>query len=262
MYQKKENKLFKIIQIPILTDNYSYLISDENSAITACIDPGNFDEIDKCLKENDLKLDYILSTHHHIDHVGGNLLLKKKYECKIVGNYHDRDRIPGIDIELKDSETFSVGNNDLIVIETPGHTVGHICYHFEDNSTLFSGDTLFSLGCGRLFEGSCEQMVESILKLRSLPGNTKLYCGHEYTESNAKFAFHLNSTDEKLKKKIQQIQKKREKSEPTIPSTISEEIELNPFMKFDDKKFLDLIGIKNISDEENFKKLRKMKDEF
>ena len=129
MYQKKENKLFKIIQIPILTDNYSYLISDENSAITACIDPGNFDEIDKCLKENDLKLDYILSTHHHIDHVGGNLSLKKKYDCKIVGNYHDRDRIPGIDIELKDLETFSVGVNNLIVIETPGHTVGHICYH-------------------------------------------------------------------------------------------------------------------------------------
>ncbi len=254
--------MLKISLIPILEDNYSYIISDLKSEVTACVDPGSSEEIEGFLKKNNLKLDYILSTHHHFDHVDGNLSLKKKFNCKIVGNYHDRDRIPGIDITLKDSESFSIGEHKLIVMETPGHTIGHICYYLNDISTLFSGDTLFSLGCGRLFEGSCKQMVQSILKIRSLPGKTKVYCGHEYTESNARFALHLNSEDMELKKKIEQIKKKRDNLQPTIPTTISKEVELNPFMKFDDLDYLNSIGLENVSNEENFRKIRKMKDEF
>ncbi len=254
--------MVNVVQIPLLIDNYSYIISDDSFKVTACIDPGNSDEVLRYLEKNNLRLDYILNTHHHHDHVGGNLELKNKFNCKIVGNFHDKKRIPGIDIGLKDSEIFNVGGIQLKVIETPGHTVGHICYYSNENDLLFSGDTLFSLGCGRIFEGSYEQMAESILKLRSLPGKTKIYCGHEYTHSNAKFAFYLDNKNLKLKRKIQHIKNKREKSQSTIPSTIFEEIELNPFMKFDDKKYLDSIGIKNVSSTENFRKIRKMKDEF
>ena len=254
--------MFSVMQIPLLKDNYSYIISDIISKTTTCIDPGNAEEILRYLKKNNLKLDYILNTHHHSDHVGGNLELKKIFNCKIVGSFTDLNRIPGIELGLKDQELFDLGGSKLRVIETPGHTVGHICFYSYESKSLFSGDTLFSLGCGRLFEGSCKQMMESLLKLRSLPGETKVYCGHEYTQSNSKFVFHLDKNNENLKRKIEQIKDKRNRLESTVPSTISEEIELNPFMKFDDEGYLDVIGFKNVSNEENFRKIRKMKDDF
>ncbi len=254
--------MIKIIQISSLSDNYSHIILDKNAKITACVDPSVSEDVVKVLEKNDLRLDFILNTHHHHDHTGGNLELKKKYGCKIIGSYSDQARIPGIDIKLRDKESFNIGDSSFIVIETPGHTVGHICFYFRDQHILFSGDTLFSLGCGRLFEGSYEQMTKSILKIRSLPKKTKIFCGHEYTESNAKFAKYLDSNDSLLKKKITQIKYKRSKSLSTIPFFLEDEIKLNPFMKFDNPDYLKTINVDDVSKVENFKKIRLMKDNF
>ena len=254
--------MIEIIQIPLLSDNYSYIIRDKNTNITGCIDPSVAKDVANVLQNRGIDLNFILNTHHHQDHVGGNLELKEIYNCKIIGCSDDQNRIPGIDIKLKDSEEFNIGESVFKVIDTPGHTIGHICFYFEDQNFLFCGDTIFSLGCGRLFEGSYEQMTESILKIRSLPDCTKIFCGHEYTESNAKFAEFLDSGDDLLKKKILNIKKDRLESKPTIPAVLEEEKKLNPFMKFDNQEYLDSIKIENISNAENFKKIRIMKDNF
>ena len=254
--------MIEIIQIQLLSDNYSYIIRDKNTNITCCIDPSVAKDIVNVLQNRGIDLNFILNTHHHQDHVGGNLELKEIYNCKIIGCSDDQNRIPGIDIKLKDSEEFNIGESVFKVIDTPGHTIGHICFYFEDQNFLFCGDTIFSLGCGRLFEGSYEQMTESILKIRSLPDCTKIFCGHEYTESNAKFAEFLDSGDDLLKKKILNIKKERLESKPTIPAVLEEEKKLNPFMKFDNQEYLDSIKIENISNAENFKKIRIMKDNF
>ena len=254
--------MIEIIQIQLLSDNYSYIIRDKNTNITGCIDPSVAKDIVNVLQNRGIDLNFILNTHHHQDHVGGNLELKEIYNCKIIGCSDDQNRIPGIDIKLKDSEEFNIGESVFKVIDTPGHTIGHICFYFEDQNFLFCGDTIFSLGCGRLFEGSYEQMTESILKIRSLPDCTKIFCGHEYTESNAKFAEFLDSGDDLLKKKILNIKKDRLESKPTIPAVLEEEKKLNPFMKFDNQEYLDSIKIENISNAENFKKIRIMKDNF
>ena len=254
--------MIEIIQIPLLSDNYSYIIRDKKTNITGCIDPSVAKDIVNLLQNKGIDLNFILNTHHHQDHVGGNQELKEMYNCKIIGCYDDQNRIPGIDIKLKDSEEFNIGESIFKVINTPGHTIGHISFYFKDQNFLFCGDTIFSLGCGRLFEGSYEQMTESILKIRSLPDSTKIFCGHEYTESNAKFAEFLDPGDDALKKKILNIKKDRLESKPTIPAILEEEKKLNPFMKFDNQEYLDSIKIENISNAENFKKIRIMKDNF
>ena len=254
--------MIEIIQIPLLSDNYSYIIIDKNTNITGCIDPSVAKDIVNVLQNRGVDLNFILNTHHHQDHVGGNQELKEIYKCKIIGSYDDQNRIPGIDIKLKNSEEFYMGESVFKIIDTPGHTIGHICYYFQDQNFLFCGDTIFSLGCGRLFEGSYEQMTESILKIRSLPDSTKIFCGHEYTESNAKFAEFLDPGDELLKKKMLNIKQDRLESKPTIPAILEEEKKLNPFMKFDNQEYLDSIKIENISNAENFKKIRIMKDNF
>ena len=254
--------MIEIIQIPLLSDNYSYIIVDTDTNITGCIDPAVAKDVVNVLQNRGMDLNFILNTHHHQDHVGGNKELKEIYNCKIIGCYDDQNRIPGIDIKLKNSEEFNMGESVFKVIDTPGHTIGHICFYFKDQNSLFCGDTIFSLGCGRLFEGSYEQMTESILKIRSLPDSTKIFCGHEYTASNAKFAKFLDPGDDLLKKKILNIKKDRLESKPTIPATLGEEKKLNPFMKFDNQEYLESIKIENISNAENFKKIRIMKDNF
>ncbi|MEE2695329.1 MAG: hydroxyacylglutathione hydrolase [Pseudomonadota bacterium] len=254
--------MIEVRQISVLSDNYVYLITDNETKITACIDPSVSQRVIEVIEKENLNLGFILNTHHHYDHVGGNLELKERYNCEIIGNKNDKERIPGIDIYLKENDEFKLGNSRFKVLEISGHTVGHVGYYFKSDSILFCGDTLFSLGCGRLFEGSSIQMVESLLKIRSLPEDTKIFCGHEYTESNAEFALHLNPKDTLLKKKMEEIKKKRKKLSPTVPSELKEEKKLNPFLKFDDQEYLDLIGIENVSNEENFKKIRILKDNF
>ena len=249
-------------QIPVMADNYIYILLDKDTKQTACVDPGVTNEVESFFEKKKIKLDFILNTHHHLDHIGGNLKLKQKYNCKIVGNKHDSDRIPGIDIFLEEGDTFSLGNSKCSVIEVSGHTNGHISYFFKEDLALFCGDTLFSLGCGRLFEGTPSQMVNSLNKIRSLPDETKVYCAHEYTESNSKFVNHLTPNDSLLLKKINDIKAKREKNIPTVPSLLKEEKRLNPFLKFDDPEFIKSIGMEFNSSEENFGKIRRLKDVF
>ena len=254
--------MIEVIQIPALQDNYIYFIIDKQSSLTACVDPSLADPVINLLKKKNLKLDFILNTHHHYDHVGGNLELKEKTQCKIIGAEIDKKRIPGIDICLKDKEIFFLGSSKFIVIETPGHTVGHICFYFDGNNILFSGDTLFALGCGRLFEGTPKQMWSSLKFIKNLPNETLIYCGHEYTESNLKFAISLLPDDKDLEKKKNKIKSLRKKGISTIPTTIGEEKRFNPFLKIDDDEFLEKIDLKNLEENTVFEKIRKLKDIF
>ena len=173
--------------IKCLKDNYSYLVIDEKNQSACVIDPSEAPPIIEYLEKNNIKLDFILNTHHHYDHVGGNKELKEKYGAKVLGFFEDKERIPEIDILLKDNEIWKNDNFEAKIIHIPGHTSGHICYYFKNEKIAFTGDTLFSLGCGRIFEGTYEQMFSSLNKIKTMPLDTKIYCGHEYTLNNSKF---------------------------------------------------------------------------
>jgi len=234
--------------IPCLQDNYSYLIIDKENNTACVIDPSEADPIIEYLENNKIKLKFILNTHHHYDHVGGNQKLKEKYGANVIGYRGDKERIPKIDILLDDQETWIHKNFETKIIYIPGHTLGHICFYFYKEESVFTGDTLFSLGCGRIFEGTYSQMFDSLMKLKELPHNTKIYCGHEYTKKNSNFCLAHDANNENLKTKIQDIDAKLKSGLPTIPSTIKDELECNIFLKSD-----------NI---ETFSKLRDLKDNF
>ncbi len=167
-----------ITTIPCLADNYAYVIHDSKSKTTGVVDPSEAAPIISFLQKEKLKLNYILNTHHHFDHIGGNIELKKMYDAKVIGFEGDKHRIPGIDINLKDQEAWNFGNSIVKIFHIPGHTLGHICFFFEKEKIVFTGDTLFSLGCGRIFEGDYKQMLNSLNKIKKLPRDTKIYCGH------------------------------------------------------------------------------------
>ena len=209
--------------ISCLSDNYSYLIHDQDANTVAIIDPSDFDQCDQIIKKKYNKLDYILNTHHHLDHIGGNQKLKEKYKSKILGSEIDKDRIPGIDIALKEKQSFKIGNTSFEVIFIPGHTTGHIAFYFKDEKIVFTGDTLFSLGCGRVFEGTYEQMFNSLNKLKNLPIDTKIYCGHEYTKKNLEFCLEYDLNNDYLRKKSNWINSKIESNSPTVPVSVDEE---------------------------------------
>ena len=248
--------------IHCLNDNYSYLIRDDQTNTVAIIDPSEFGPCDEKIDEKYKKLDFILVTHHHFDHVGGNTELKKKYSSKILGFEKDEKRIPGIDILLKDDQNFKIGNLEFKTIFIPGHTSGHIAFYFEKEKVVFTGDTLFSLGCGRVFEGTCQQMFESLNKIKNLPGDTKIYCGHEYTKNNLEFCIKFNPGNNYLKNKKKFIETKVRDKKPTIPSTVKDEILTNIFLRYDDPAIKDALNLKNATDLEIFTKLRDLKDNF
>jgi hydroxyacylglutathione hydrolase len=234
--------------IPCLQDNYSYLIIDKKDNIACVIDPSEADPIIEYLENNKIRLKFILNTHHHYDHVGGNKRLKQKYGASIVGYKEDKQRIPEIDILLNDQEIWVHENFEAKIIYIPGHTNGHICFYFYKEQSVFTGDTLFSLGCGRIFEGTYSQMFNSLMKLKELPQNTKVYCGHEYTKKNSDFCLTHDPNNKNLKTMIDRIDTKLKIGLPTIPSTIKDELECNIFLK-----------CKNV---ETFSKLRDLKDNF
>jgi hydroxyacylglutathione hydrolase len=234
--------------IKCLQDNYSYLVIDDINQTACVIDPSDAEPIIQFVENNKINLKYILNTHHHYDHVGGNLELKKKYNANILGFIGDRDRIPGIDIFLKDNQVWEKDNFKAKIYHIPGHTIGHIAYHFFEEKKIFTGDTLFSLGCGRIFEGTYEQMFDSLNKIKALPKDTKVYCGHEYTLQNSNFCIANDSKNSKLKDKVIKIKEKIDKGLPTIPTILNDEIECNIFLKAKDVK--------------TFSKLRDLKDNF
>ena len=223
--------MIDIIKIPVLSDNYTYLIIDKKSKVSACIDPAVFLDVQKVLEARNIRPNFILNTHHHSDHIGGNIELKKKHDCKIIGNFFDKERIPGIDIQLKENDIFKIGESSFTVIETSGHTIGHICFYFNERKILFSGDTLFYAGCGRLFEGTPEDMLFSMDRYKELPSDTLVYCGHEYTESNLKFAMTVEPHNEEILKALKEVQKSRSINKPSLPSRIDIELKINPFMR-------------------------------
>jgi hydroxyacylglutathione hydrolase len=248
--------------IACLNDNYSYLLHEESSNTVAIIDPSEFEACDKIIGKNYKKLDFILNTHHHYDHVGGNKELKKKYNSTVLGFENDKNRIPGIDKVLKDNQDFKIGLLNFNTIFIPGHTRGHVAFYFKKEKILFTGDTLFSLGCGRVFEGTYEQMFQSLKKLKSLPDDTKVYCGHEYTYKNLEFCLTFNPNNNFLKKKKSEIELSLKNKKPTIPSTIGDEIRANIFFRFNDPDVKKAINLENSSDIEVFTKLRDLKDNF
>ena len=248
--------------IPCLNDNYSYLIKDDQTDTVAIIDPSEFSPCDEKINQEYKKLDFILNTHHHFDHIGGNADLKKKYGSKILGFEKDKKRIPEIDILLKDDQEFKIGNLKFKTLFIPGHTLGHIAFYLENEKIVFTGDTLFSLGCGRVFEGTYQQMFNSLNKIKSLPGDTRIYCGHEYTKNNLGFCLKFNPNNKHLKYKKKVIDAKIKEGKPTIPSTIKDEIQTNIFLRYDDLDVKHALNLKNASDLEIFTKLRDLKDNF
>ncbi len=253
----------KIEVIPCLKDNYSYLIIDGKKNKTCVVDPSEAKPIIDFLEKNNLKLHYILNTHHHYDHVGGNIELKKKYNAKVIGFNGDYKRIPGIDIKLNDDEIWAQDNFEAKIIHIPGHTLGHICFYFYKQNIIFTGDTLFSLGCGRIFEGTYQQMFSSLQKIKKLPPKTKIYFGHEYTQQNSNFCLKYDDKNQNLIKKIKEINEKIKNNIPTVPTTLEEELKNNIFLRSDNHKIKTNLNINdNSSPLTIFSKLRDLKDNF
>lgn len=254
--------MFEIITLPVLVDNYIYLLHDPVSQETAVIDPAFAQPVLNVLEKKGWRLTYILNTHHHSDHVGGNLQLKQKTGCKIIAAQADWDRIPGIDQGVNDGDAISFGRHKANVISTPGHTRAHIVYHFAEDNILFCGDTLFVMGCGRLFEGTAEQLWHSLQKLKGLPKETLVYCTHEYTQTNGRFALTVEPENQLLRQRMIEVNRLRSNNQPTVPTTISEELATNPFFREDSEELQNTVDMRNENPVEIFAKVRRLKDNF
>lgn len=223
--------MLEIVLVPCLSDNYAYLIRDAASGAVGIVDPSEAPPVQAALDARGWKLTHIFNTHHHFDHTGGNLDLKAATGASITGPRADAHRIPGIDSGVGEGDTIAFGSETAQVFDIPAHTSGHIAIYFPQSKAVFTGDTLFAMGCGRLFEGTPAQMFTAMRKLEALPGDTRVYCGHEYTESNGRFALHVEPANDALIANMADVKAKRAKGEPTIPSTIALERATNPFMR-------------------------------
>ncbi|MGH1375771.1 MAG: hydroxyacylglutathione hydrolase [Alphaproteobacteria bacterium] len=235
--------------LPIIphNQNYAYFIQTAQG-VSAIIDPGEADPIIEFLDAHDFVPDYIINTHHHWDHVDGNAKITKRYGTKIIAPAKEKQRIGQVDIPLNDNESFDFGGDIMRTIETPGHTAGALCYYFEESGIVFTGDTLFSMGCGRLFEGTPEQMYISLQRLMELPDETLVYCGHEYTKGNAGFCLSYDRNNPVLRARIEEVKALRKEGKPTLPTSIGLEKQTNIFMQ--------------AKSAEEFAALRKKKDNF
>jgi hydroxyacylglutathione hydrolase len=252
----------EIVAVPALQDNYAYLIHDPPSGATAVVDPSEAPPVLQALGSRGWGLDWILNTHHHPDHTGGNLALKAKTGARVIAPRRNLEQIPGIDQPVEDGQSVRIGGAQAWVIGIPGHTLGHTAYWFESEGAVFTGDTLFLLGCGRLFEGTPAQMWASLQKLRALPPATRVYCGHEYTEKNAAFARTVDPANPALATRSEAIARIRAAGQPTVPGTLAEESATNPFLRADDPGLQRVLGMEGESATEVFAALRRRKDEF
>ena len=253
--------MLEIVHVPLLIDNYGYLLHDPDTGATAVVDPSQAAPVLKILKERNWKLTSILNTHHHYDHVDGNEEIKAHTNCNVIGSYTDRNRIPEIDQTVREGDEITIGNSKAKILEIPGHTVGHIAFWFAAEQAIFCGDTLFSLGCGRLFEGSPEQMWTSLRRLAQLPRDTKVYCGHEYTQANADFALEVDPHNPTLQDYRHRIADLRQDDLPTVPSTIDIEVKCNPFLRA--PQLAQSLGLpEDIAPHEAFAELRRRKDQW
>jgi len=220
--------------IPILTDNYAWLLTDSASGAVAVVDPAEPEPVIAAIEKASGRLDWILLTHHHADHVAGTDAVRERFGAQVAGAAADAHRLPRLDLALKEGEEVSVGQAHGGVIDTPGHTRGQINFFFPAGAVLLSGDTLFSLGCGRLIEGTAEEMFASLRKLAALPGETLVCCGHEYTEANARFALSVDPDNASLKARAEEVRRLRGAGRPTVPSVLADERAANPFLRAPD----------------------------
>jgi hydroxyacylglutathione hydrolase len=252
-----ETKLFLCLK-----DNYGVLLHDAASGATAAIDAPEAAPVEKALAETGWKLTDILVTHHHGDHTAGIAALKAKYRCRVVAPRGEASKIENIDETVGEGDTVKVGGLAAKVLETPGHTAGHISYFFPADKLAFVGDTLFSVGCGRVIEGTPEMMWNSLLKIRGLPDDTRLYCGHEYTLANCRFAVTVEPGNQALRQRFDRVTQLVGKSEPTIPTTVAEEKAVNPFLRADVPAVAEGVGLKGAPAAQVFAAVRGRKDRF
>jgi hydroxyacylglutathione hydrolase len=243
-----------------LTDNFGYLVHDRASGATASIDAPEAAPIVKALDEQGWKLTDILITHHHGDHVGGVAELKQRYGCRVVAPHDKTSKIANVDQRVANGDVVKIGGLLARVVETPGHTLDHISYVFDNDKALFAADTLFSIGCGRVFEGNAPMMWESLLKLRALPDDFRLYCGHEYTASNVRFALSVDPDNAALKARADEVSRLRADNKPTIPVLLGEEKKANVFLRADDPVIAARLHMKGASAAEVFGELRERKN--
>lgn len=251
-----------IHQIPVLNDNYVYLARCRATGMTAVVDPAVAAPVLAEAERLGWTITHILNTHHHGDHVGGNREIMAATGCTVVGPRADRERIPGISVEVDEGDVYRLGECEAKVFFVPGHTRGHIAYWFEESAALFCGDTLFALGCGRLFEGTPEQMWRSLSKLRGLPPETRVFCAHEYTQSNARFALSVDGNNAALRARAAEIDEIRAAGRPTVPSTLGVEQATNPFLRADEPALADALGLAGRDPVSVFTEVRHRKDVF
>jgi hydroxyacylglutathione hydrolase len=245
-----------------LSDNFGVLVHDPASGATASIDAPDAAAVERALTEKNWRLTDILVTHHHGDHTGGIPALKERHRCRVTAPRKEASRIPGVDATVGEGDEVKVGNLAARVIETPGHTLGHIAYHFAADQLAFVGDTLFSIGCGRVIEGTPDAMWQSLVKLRGMPDDTRIYCGHEYTAANVKFALTVEPDNEALAARAKEVTKLRERGEFTLPATIGAEKKANPFLRADVAEVAKAVGMSGKPPAQVFAEIRGRKDRF
>lgn len=250
----------EIFQFPCLQDNFGVLIHDDQAGVTASIDAPEADAVRRALEEKGWSLTHILVTHHHYDHTDGIEVLKLETGCLVVGPKNEADRIPTLDVQVLEGDDYSFGNFTATIFETPGHTSGHIIYWFKDAGTVFTGDTLFSLGCGRLFERPADVMWDSLQKIMALPRETVIYCGHEYSQANGVFALTIEPENEALQSRVEEIRKLRASGKATLPTTLERELDTNPFLRASSPEIRKRLDMEEAEDEQVFTELRARKD--
>ncbi len=252
----------RIDQFMCRSDNFGVLAHDDKSGRTLLIDAPEERPIIAAIERTGWKPDLLLITHHHADHVEANLTLKQRYNLSIVGPKAEAAKIPGIDKTVAEDDRIAFGDEQIQVFETPGHTAGHVSYYFPGAGVLFAADTLFAIGCGRLLECKPPVMFESLKRLAALPLETRVYCGHEYTLSNARFALTVDPTNSALKERAAEVEKLRAEDKATLPTTIGLELATNPFLRWHDPVIRRNLGMEKASDAEVFAEIRKRKDVF
>lgn len=252
----------QIYQFTCLSDNFGVLIHDPVSGATASIDAPEEAPILRVLGETGWRLTDIFVTHHHDDHVAGVPGLKARLEARVVGPAAEAAKIPGLDVAVREGSALEFAGHRVEVLETPGHTAGHVAYVIPDAAAAFVGDTLFALGCGRVFEGTPAEMWASLKKLRALPPETEVYCGHEYTLSNARFAVTVDPGNPALQARVAEVERLRADGLPTLPTTIGREIETNPFLRADDPAVAAAVGLSGADPVAVFAELRSRKNSF
>ena len=244
------------------SDNYGLLVHDHKSGATASVDAPDAAAIEQQLSGLGWRLTHIFTTHHHGDHVEGNLALKQKFGCTIIGPRAEADRIPGIDTQVAGGDSFSWAGQEVRVMDCPGHTKGHIAFYMPAEDAVFAADTLFSLGCGRVFEGTMEEMYRSVSQFGALPPSTRLYCGHEYTQSNARFALSVEPSNAALQQRAAEVDRLRAEGRMTCPTTIGDELKTNPFLRTGSAEIRKTLGLEQADDAQVFAELRRRKDGF